>query len=482
MLLVPLGLEGRATHRVPVVTLGLILANALAFVVAWAAASAWASNAVVLRGLIDKSLEERPYVAVSDRLARALGKDRQAAVERGRTVVAARGAIPPPDLRRREQAQFDDLVDDYFDAVARLPTHRFGFVPTHPAPWMLLTAMFMHAGWFHLLGNMLFLHVSGTPIEEAYGRAVFAAGYLLSGVAATAGHAAASPESTAPLIGASGAVAGVMGMMLVRLWRSRIRFIFLPIVFLPHVRIPLSLPALVVLPSWALEQLWYATRTPAGEGGVAWWAHVAGFAFGAGFAATVAALRVEDRWLGRSAQADEGRRALDKAAEAREGGNLETARDELRQARAGEPDATGTLTEAYELALAEQDAGAVARTMARLLDVLPRRGEARLALELVDDGRWAGVPDVHPRLHLSVAGFLERQGRPARALEIYEEVMAAAAGDVLSLRAAVRKAELCSRAGNTEAARRSFAAALTHPALDAQWRDTIERALARLGR
>src|SRR5262249_10589269 len=154
-------------------------------------------------------------------------------------------------------------------------------VPARPSLLTLLTAMFMHAGWLHLLGNMLFLYVSGPYLEEAYGKAVFTVGYLLSGAAATAGHALADPQGTVPLVGASGAIAAVMGMMLVRLAASKIRFLFLPIVFLPQLRIHLSLPALLVLPLWALEQLAYAARTPSGGGGVAWWAHVAGFVFGA---------------------------------------------------------------------------------------------------------------------------------------------------------------------------------------------------------
>jgi rhomboid family protein len=482
VLLLPVGLEDRAIHRVPVVTLGLIVANALAFVVTWAAGSARSTNAEVLRDLLEKTLEERPYVAVSERLARELGKERQAAVLDARATAEARGALPPADQRRREQKDFDALVDDYFDAESRLPWHRFGFIPARPALWTLLTAMFMHAGWLHLLGNMLFLYVSGAYIEEAYGKAVYAAGYLLSGLFATVGYAYASPQSTVPLVGASGAIAGIMGMVLVRLSTSKIRFLFMPFLFLPHIRIRLSLPALVVLPLWGLEQLWYAARTPAGEGGVAWWAHVAGFLFGVAFAAAVMALRVEDRWLGRSAQMDEGRRALDNATEARASGHFERARDELRRARAGEPESTDTLLEAYELALAEQDTAELTRAMARLLDVLPRRGEAGVALDLVDDGRWAGVPEVPPRLYFSVAGFLERQGQTARALEIYDEIIRGAAGDVLALRAAVRRGELYARAGDTQAARRALEDARSHPAVDEQWRATIDRALGRLGR
>jgi membrane associated rhomboid family serine protease len=480
VLVVPLGLEDRDVHRVPVVTLALILINALAFAATWAVGAAGASNAEVLRELIEKAFQETPYVTVGPRLARELGREGTAALQEARASWEAGGSAVAPDQRRRAQREFDALVDDYHEALARLPARRFGFVPAQPALLALLTAMFMHAGWLHLLGNMLFLYVSGPYLEEAYGKAIFAAGYLLSGVAATVGHVLADPQSTVPLVGASGAIAGVMGMMLVRLARTKIRFLFLPIVFLPNVRIHLSLPALLVLPLWVLEQLAYAARTPSQGGGVAWWAHVAGFAFGAVFAGAVMALGLEERWLGRSESADEGRRALDRAAVARERGDFEKARAALRGARTGEPDASDLVAETYELALAEQDTAEVARALARLLDVLPRRGATDVALALVDDGRWAEVPDPPARLYFAVASFLDRQGQPDRALALYDEVLRAAPRDAFALRAALRKGDLQTTRGDTEAARRTLEGTRTHPALDDRGRLALESALARL--
>lgn len=463
------------------VTLGLVLVNALAFVATSATGAARSVNAQLLRDLLEKTLQERPYIAVSPRVADALGDEKEASLRESRAAWEARQPLPSVERRRREQKDFDALVDDYFAALERLPWQRFGFVPARPTVLALLTAMFLHAGWLHLLGNMVFLYASGPYIEEAYGRAVYAAAYVLSGLAASLGHSLAAPQSTIPLVGASGAIAGLMGITLVRLARSRIVFLFLPILFLPNVRIRLTIPALIVLPLWALEQLWYAGRSPAGAGGVAWWAHLAGFAFGAVFAGIVMALRIEERWLGRSAEVDEGRRALDRAAAARETGDFERAHAELDRARAAEPDGTGALLEAYELALAEHDGAGLARALTRLLEVLPRRGESSTAMELVDGGRWAEVPETPLRLYFSVASFLDRQGRPDRAVDVYDQVIQAAPDDALSLRAALRKGELQMMRGHTEAARRTFEEASRHPGLDDQWRVTLDRALVRLG-
>ena len=482
MLVVPLGLEGRGMRRIPLVTLCLILVNALAFVVTWALGSSRTSNAEVLGNLIEQALTERPYVVVGVRLARALDEQTLAAAADARSTWEASGASLSPEEREHEQKHFDALADDYLAALDRLPWRRFGFVPARRDLVSLLTSMFMHAGWIHLLGNMLFLYASGPYVEDVYGRLLFAVAYLLSGIAATAGHTLASPQSDIPVVGASGAIAGVMGIVLVRLATSWIRFLFLPIVFVPTLRVYLKLPALVVLPLWALEQLWYAGAASAEEGGgVAWWAHLAGFAFGAVFAALVRVLRVEERWLGRSIEADESVRALENAAMAREKGALETAHRELERAREAAPDDSDVWHEAYELALLEQDAPVLARALGRLLELLPRRGEAAEALALVEDRRWTEVPGTPARLYFTVASFLERQGQSERSLGHYDEVIRMAPDDALALRAAIRKGELQGRSGQRQAARDTLTRARAHPALNAEWRAAIERALARLG-
>lgn len=481
MLLVPLGLEGRGIYRVPVVTLSLIAGNALAFLLTWTAGSASMGNVEVLHGLIEQSLRERPYVAVSERLVAALGAGERASLEDARAAWEAHGTAPPPEQRQRAQKDFDVLVDDYFLALDTLPWRRYGFVPSEPGWATLLTSMFMHAGWLHLLGNMLFLYVSGPYVEDVYGRVVFALGYLSSGVVATLGYRAASPLSSIPLVGASGAIAGVMGIVLVRLAMARIRFLFLPIVFLPNLRVQLSLPALVVLPLWLFQQLIYAARTPAGSGGVAWWAHIAGFAFGVVFAGVVMALRVEERWLGRSKNADEGQRALDDAIAARERGDFEKAHAALDRARGADPDGAAGWRESYELALAEDDTAAGVRALTRLLELLPSRGGAAAAMELVDDGRWAELRDVPVRLRFAVGSFLERQGQAQRALELYDEVIRLAPRDVLALRAMLRKGELQGKQGDVEAARRTLAQARSHPGFNEEWRLAVERSLSRLG-
>jgi rhomboid family protein len=141
----------------------------------------------------------------------------------------------------------------------------------------VVESMFLHAGWLHLLGNMLFLWIFGNNIEERFGRFRYLLFYLLCGYAAAYGYAALIPNSIAPLIGASGAIAGVLGAYLVLYPRARVWSL---LAFLPF--IPLRIPAWFVLGTWFILQWAYsAGYAAAGAGAVAYAAHIIGFLLGA---------------------------------------------------------------------------------------------------------------------------------------------------------------------------------------------------------
>jgi membrane associated rhomboid family serine protease len=145
----------------------------------------------------------------------------------------------------------------------------------------ILTSMFLHGGWLHLIFNLWFLWIFGDNVEDRLGRARFLLLYLLAGAAAAMAHVAAEPASTIPTVGASGAIAGVLGAYLVTFPRARVTTL-IPIFFFIHIA---DLPAWVVLGMWfALQFLSGAlalATTQASVGGVAWWAHIGGFAAGA---------------------------------------------------------------------------------------------------------------------------------------------------------------------------------------------------------
>ncbi|MGH8014916.1 MAG: rhomboid family intramembrane serine protease [Candidatus Zixiibacteriota bacterium] len=169
-------------------------------------------------------------------------------------------------------------------------TRQFGFIavefvsnveltPLLPAsPYLTaFSSMFMHGGWLHLLGNMLFMWIYGNNVEDFLGHFKFLIFYLASGIAAVALYTIFSPHSEVPLVGASGAIAGIMGAYMVLHPRAKITvlivFFFIQLV---------TLPAKVVLGIWFALQLLMSLNTgiSGAGGGVAWMAHVGGFAFG----------------------------------------------------------------------------------------------------------------------------------------------------------------------------------------------------------
>jgi membrane associated rhomboid family serine protease len=139
-----------------------------------------------------------------------------------------------------------------------------------------LSSMFLHGGWLHLIGNMLFLYIFGDNMEEEMGHLGFLLFYLASGVAAALGQFAAEPQSMVPMVGASGAIAGVMGGYLLMFPKARVDVFFFFVVFFRVVPIP----AWIVLGIWFAMQLGSGWATPADQGGVAYWAHAGGFVAG----------------------------------------------------------------------------------------------------------------------------------------------------------------------------------------------------------
>ena len=142
----------------------------------------------------------------------------------------------------------------------------------------ILTAMFMHASWSHIIGNMVFLWAFGPEIEDAMGRGRYLAFYLVGGLVAMLAQVLASPHSTVPNLGASGAIAAVMGAFLVTYPRDRIRSVLFIFVFFRVTFIPAAL----LIGFWFLTQLFSAGQVAQAQtGGVAYLAHIGGFIFGA---------------------------------------------------------------------------------------------------------------------------------------------------------------------------------------------------------
>ena len=145
-----------------------------------------------------------------------------------------------------------------------------------PAPVTMVTSMFLHGGWMHFLGNMLYLWIFADNVEDTMGHARFAVFYVACGLVAALAQALPSPESTIPMIGASGAISGVLGAYLLLYPKAKVRVI----VPLGIVMQMMRLPAWIVLALWFALQLIQNAFAQSGGGGVAFRAHIGGFVAG----------------------------------------------------------------------------------------------------------------------------------------------------------------------------------------------------------
>ena len=178
----------------------------------------------------------------------------------------------PEDLQR----EMNTLSLEYSQLKAQSITDQYAFTPSNRKGISYLTANFLHGGWLHLIGNMWFLWLAGFVLEDAWGRGVYTAVYLISGAAALQFHAWMYPASIIPTLGASGAVAALMGAFLVCFPKLKIDMAWLFGFRLYR----FQMAAVWLLPLWLLMEIFYGSLFGQASG-VAHWAHVGGFAFGA---------------------------------------------------------------------------------------------------------------------------------------------------------------------------------------------------------
>ena len=253
------------TLRFPVVTLLLIVVNVGFFV--WQltfSTSDYSTPALQRLGLNERDQNSVEYGATPYRLTHP-GEDCAAGATSGSSGLEA------------------EIVCEGTPQYTEAQSNGQPFQPLDDAPWLLtiFTAMFMHGGILHIAFNMLFLWIFGNNIEDAMGRGRFLLFYLLAGIAAVYSQTALDPSSTIPTIGASGAIAGVLGAYALLLPRAKILTLLVILFFVTLVEIP----AFVLLGIWFVLQFLpavgqVAIPDVAGGGGVAYFAHVGGFAFG----------------------------------------------------------------------------------------------------------------------------------------------------------------------------------------------------------
>ncbi len=274
ILLIPLGPDA-SLPRLPRATATLVALSVLAFL--------WTSRFDAVRAASEEARLER----IADWTLGLLQRDQPELREARRSHASAldylaaedtwRETVPEGELR----ARLEECVEERRGLREGHPFYRWGFVPAEITVSRLVVHTFLHADLVHLLLNMIFLWAVGGLIESVWGARLVAGLYVASGVVAALAHAAFSRGSTEPAVGASGAVAGLMGFFAVAHAREPMRLALVAALSLaPRIRF-FSLPAAVFLGLWAVEQVFWTLMTTRIDVGVAFRAHLGGFAFGA---------------------------------------------------------------------------------------------------------------------------------------------------------------------------------------------------------
>ncbi len=274
MLILPISHEDMTARRWPVATTAIIGLCVLAWAGSLPAESAAEKRIADAKQSVGEFVSTHPYLRPDTAGSAAM-------------LMAKRLGLPAPPVPdavtiAEESEELVRLEEQVSVATKEHPFHRFGWVPGDKRFVSIFTYQFLHGGILHLLGNLWFLWLCGCNLEDRWGRAVFPGFYLGAGIAAALCHAAFTGNASMPIIGASGAVAGAMGAFLVIFAATRIRFFYVYWLAITPRYGTFAAPAWVMLALWLATELFWAVL---GVGtGVAHWAHVGGFVFGAAVA------------------------------------------------------------------------------------------------------------------------------------------------------------------------------------------------------
>ncbi len=483
-MLIPVGHEHTTVRRLPWVSFAIMGLSFLVFVAILVSppADPRAASRAMQRAL--RYFSEHPYLELDPRLRevmeREVGRDRlKATLELARQF----GAKPPadPEVRRREQEELRRLVDAALAARRRHPFYRWGLVPAHIRPLALITHQFLHAGWLHLLGNLFIFYLCGPFVEDVWGRPLFAIFYLAGGVFAGLMFALRYPHLDVPLVGASGAIAAVMGAFLVRYWKTRIRFFYwFGLVF----RGTFEAPAWLMLGLWFGRELFFAQAMDLGGGrsGVAYWAHVWGFAFGVTVAVAIRHFRIEERFVNPAIEEKVTLAAnpvIDEAMEAWRREDREGALRRLEVESRRDPGNVDVALAFWNLACQAGTPERAAGAMLAAVRAELRAGEDDLAGEhWLDLARRVPAVAAEPVTAAKALEALDRVGRPDEAREGLGLVVPRLGGTVPP-GALARLARMAERLGGA-AAVPVLELAAGHPELPAEARAAAREGLAAL--
>jgi len=470
MILLPIGRDDAVIRRHAWVSYAIIGLNIFVWLAITAVESSGGNVAVsenwqrTMRYYIS-----HPYLHMPPAVANLVPPEIQARID------SLPAVSPPQAIVRDEQAELDTMADALAKAYHALPRVRFGYIPAEGGALRIFTGMFIHIGLSHLFGNLLFFFITGPFIEDVFGRPLFTFLYFSGGVAATLAFAARHPDSTIPLVGASGAIAAVMGAYLVRFLTSKVEFIFIPFLLRWRWNFRFHVPAFVVLPLWFAQQF-LLTSTETSGGGTAFSAHVGGFLYGVGVAFLVKLTGFEEKFVAPVVEAETTWNAdprLVKAVAARDAGDLDGARKLIQSLLTEQPRNIDALRFAVDTAPDDRTRdGYATRLLTR--DIEEKHDD--LATDLIRELQSEPLP----RFLARAAQYAERRGERDWAIMIYESLCDVETKGPNAIGSLVKLGILRKQSGDARGAREALMKARHHPDCSPEWAENVDAKLQQL--
>jgi len=479
-MLIPIRHEGMHARRWPIITFALIGLNIVCFLFSYPTIQTEAPRLGELKAHILLMAASHPELTLSPQVQQLVDdfKQRQPATwaqaqNPSRDVADGFDAqMRLQDDDAQLQSQLDSLSEQYAQLKANSLVEQYAFVPAHPKTISYLTANFLHGGWLHLIGNMWFLWLAGFVLEDVWGRPLYAVFYLIAGAAALQLYAWTNSGSTVPTLGASGAVAALMGAFLVRYPKMKIEMLWLFGFFRSY---RFKAPAYALLPLWLLLEVFYGTLLGTSSS-VAHWAHVGGFVFGA-----LAALGVQHSGLEQKAnQGIEEELTLTSDAEVQQASDLidqkqfEPAISTLSgyvQTHPNSVDAHMLLVHAYR---GINDQTAAIQTLEKLCAIHSAAGEPELVWKTYEDFMSLGGKNLPANLWLDVARAAEKLQFFDRAVSEYETLAQTHSQERQAISALLAAGRICLKQLNQpERALGFFEAAEKSPVPHLDWEQNI---------
>lgn len=480
LFILPYGHEGQTVRRLPYVTFAIIAVNILAY----ALISMYTMPDIewmTRKGEMLGYYRQHDYLQVPDYIRPFLTDQENHDIDL-RSKYNER--IPGDRSMEAEQSELDRQAKELYEAKFKAPKYKYALQRSAPTLKTMITSMFIHDDLLHLFGNMIFLYVAGCILEDLWGRPLYLVFYLLGGIAA---HLTQVRFDTDWLwaFGAAGAVSALMGAFLVRLYKTRVYFVYV-IFYLFRFRTgSFRMPAFVLLPVWFLENFILATLGETSPH-IVYWPHLGGFLFGACFAVAINMLRVEEKYL---RPAIEKKVSLsqnplfEQAIESSEKSDYVNALILLERLVRQEPNNLEAYLEMRRIAQIEQDREAYTRYSAAILELLLRTREWDLLVQHYSQFQECPLRLTLPaRTLFSLATFFEEQcDYPSAALR-YEELCSHYPEDGLTMKAYSKLARLyVERLQEAQRGVNAFWKSYDHPLSDDQWRLALQSDMKRLG-